>query len=97
MKPDVVTIGTTFGQEVHTSSYSGNESSSPKLGGNSNGDNYKLDTLKKTAATMFRISGDNMYDQFDFGIPKQDEISDEESINIPTSFLEDDDTRLSTV
>lgn len=46
---------------------------------------------------MFRISGDNMYDQFDFGIPKQDEISDEESINIPTSFLEDDDTRLSTV
>ncbi|PIK38850.1 hypothetical protein BSL78_24316 [Apostichopus japonicus] len=97
VKPDVVTIGTTFGQEVHTSSYSGNESSSPKLGGNSNGDNYKLDTLKKTAATMFRISGDNMYDQFDFGIPKQDEISDEESINIPTSFLEDDDTRLSTV
>lgn len=106
-KPDVVTFGTTFGQEIPTTaqpppSPSHGVPSLPPIGSSYNrgGSVTNSVTLTKAAtAQIFRISGDNMYGQFDFEVPKENEVSKDDGNlkELPKSFFDNSELKQTTV
>ncbi|KAJ8033062.1 CUB and sushi domain-containing protein 2 [Holothuria leucospilota] len=97
-KPDVVTMGTTFGHgRADASMFHQNPTYIEPGYEQSRMHPSETDLSHPNAVKMFRESKGNMYNQFDFEVPRENEITEEEDLQFPSSFLEDDFIKQSTV